>query len=427
MLEISNNAQILVNKIDTLVVSVKEKLITIEVMDIAVQKELAKLMAILCETRVIFYERMDEKNIVGEVAAIVDSVEIAINGLFEKANVFFSKRLRYCIYEQVERLKIEKVIENEQFLSRHLILFFNYVSNHIRRIRQSTKVPTMVFVGLILSYFANIGIVWGISSRLNIDHTACINLSVQRVDSTDPPDAQIQATYFGECSPYEESISLILWVWLVGATGGTIGVLSRLKDFEDDMYQDDMLPYLLGAVRPVIGATFGFFILALANSPFLPIEQKKGSEWFTYAAFAFVAGFSERLVRDFITQTENRFSTYAPQGLPLNSPIELPDSRPMRVIEPMTLAELPDLKITVADELLFYGETTQLEVAPAELVSWSSQNNIGTFSLLEGETTKYTAPLEKSQVGKVLITAVSKTDPNRRSQTELILIAPEDQ
>ena len=427
MLETTSNAQILLNKIDMLVISVKEQLRTIEVMDIAVQKELAKLMAILCETRIIFYDRMDEKNIVGEVSAIVDNVEIAINGLFEKANVFFSKRLRYCISEQVETLKIEKIIQNKGFLSRNLILFPKYICNYIRSIRQSTKVPTMVFVGLILSYFVNIGIVWGISRRLNIDHTACINLSVQRVDSTALNDTQIQTTDLGECSPYEESISLILWVWLVGATGGTIGVLSRLKDFEDDMYQDDMLPYLLGAVRPVIGATFGFFILALVNSPFLPIEQKKGSEWFTYAAFAFVAGFSERLVRDLITQTENRFSTYAPQGLPLNPPVELPASRPMRVIEPMTLAELPDLKIMVADELLFFGKTTQLKVAPTELVSWSSQNDLGTFSPLEGDTTEYTAPLEDSQVSKVLITAISKTDPNRRVETELILIAPEDQ
>ena len=427
MLETSNNAQIILNKIDALVSSIKEKLITIEVMDIAVQKELAKLMGILCETRVIFYERMDEKNVVGEVDAIVDNVEIAINGLFEKANVFFSKRLRYCINEQVEKLKIEKIIENESVLSRYLILFPKCVSRYIRRIRQSTKVPTMVFIGLILSYFANIGIVWGVSSRLDIDHIACINLSAQQDNLRDSNDALIQATNASQCSPYDKSTSLILWVWLVGATGGTIGVLSRLRDFEDDMYQDDMLPYLLGAVRPVIGATFGFFILALVNSPFLPIEQKRNNEWFTYAAFAFVAGFSERLVRDLITQTENRFSTYAPQGLPLNPSVDPSERRTMRVIEPMELAEVPDLKIIVADELLFFGETTRLSVVPAELVSWSSRNALGTFSSSAGESTEYTAPLQESQVNKVLITAVSNSDPNRRAEAELILIAPEDQ
>ena len=427
MLETNNNAQIILNKIDALVVSIKEKLRTIEVMDIAVQKELAKLMAILCETRIIFYKRMDEKNIVGEVDAIVDNVEIAINGLFEKANVFFSKRLRYCINEQVEKLKIEKVIENERFLSRFLILFPKYISNYIRKIKHSTKVPTMVFFGLILSYFANIGIIWAISYQLNINHTACINLTAQTVNSSSAGDAPKQPSDIDKCSPYDESMSLILWVWLVGATGGTIGVLSRLKDFEDDMYQDDMLPYLLGAVRPIIGATFGFFILALVNSPFLPIEQNRGNKWFTYAAFAFVAGFSERLVRDLITQTENRFSTYAPQGLPLNPPVDLPESTTMRVIEPMELVELPDLKINVAEELLFFGEKTQLSVVPAEFVIWSSQNALGSFSPLEGETTEYTAPLEEIQVSKVLITAVSKTDPSRKAETELILIAPEKQ
>lgn len=71
-----------------------------------------------------------------------------------------------------------------------------------------------------------------------------------------------------------------------------------------------MLPVLIGAFKPLIGGAFGIFLFTLITSGLLPLQIKDDAtpinEWYALFGIAFVAGFSERLVKDIISQTETR-------------------------------------------------------------------------------------------------------------------------
>ncbi len=135
----------------------------------------------------------------------------------------------------------------------------------------------------------------------------------------------------GESSSNTEDrvITIIRLMWITGTLGGGVSLLTRLQDFDNpknQKYDDDLLPLLIGLTKPILGGSFAFFILLILNSNIFPIDirrstEDKGNDTYLYGllAMAFVAGFSERLIPDLISQVEKKVIVEASstgQGLP---------------------------------------------------------------------------------------------------------------
>ena len=116
---------------------------------------------------------------------------------------------------------------------------------------------------------------------------------------------------------------------MTGTLGGAVSLLIRLQDFDNpknQKYDDDLLPLIIGLTKPILGGSFAFFILLILNSNIFPIEirpstKDNGNGIYLYGllTMAFVAGFSERLVPDLISQVEKKVTVEASstgQGLP---------------------------------------------------------------------------------------------------------------
>jgi hypothetical protein len=75
----------------------------------------------------------------------------------------------------------------------------------------------------------------------------------------------------------------------------------------------------LGTLRPAIGAAFGAAIYFALKSGFLNIGAENRN-FYSFAFFAFVAGFSERLIPDLIRAAERRIQTDDAQQRPTRAP-----------------------------------------------------------------------------------------------------------
>nr|WP_290226665.1 hypothetical protein [Trichocoleus desertorum] len=119
-------------------------------------------------------------------------------------------------------------------------------------------------------------------------------------------------------SDSEKNIKTIIEVLLVisaGTLGSIVSILIRIEDFQDKKYLDRLVPFLIGAFKPIIGASFAAFFFALISSeivtiPSLSTQMKSGTEAqkdkrtaFIFAV-AFVVGFSERIAKDTIGRAE---------------------------------------------------------------------------------------------------------------------------
>ena len=121
--------------------------------------------------------------------------------------------------------------------------------------------------------------------------------------------------------------AIIRLMWITGTLGGGVSLLTRLQDFDNpknQKYDDDLLPLLIGLTKPILGGSFAFFIMLILQSNIFPIQIRsgngdKGNDTYLLLAMAFVAGFSERLIPDLISQVEKKVTVEASstgQGLP---------------------------------------------------------------------------------------------------------------
>lgn len=93
-------------------------------------------------------------------------------------------------------------------------------------------------------------------------------------------------------------------VAIAGALGSIVSIMVRIGDFSGLKGQDPAVLFFTGFFKPVIGASFALFVWAALKSGLIPVTVQEGGGVFFFAAFSFVAGFSERFARDVITKTE---------------------------------------------------------------------------------------------------------------------------
>jgi hypothetical protein len=340
-------------RIDTLLERTKEQVAGFPPeLDREVQGELAKLITILGIAQVELMNISKPCDIM-QVKAVVDAGEIAIKSLTGQPNIRLAQKLRYAA-----KTGLRKIQNGSGFIS----------ANFRDNLFHSFRIPTKVLIGLALAFPVN----WFImkfspvnellslppvikkSSSQNTQGEGSQNTqgegsqNTQGKNSSNPKDGVItippviksssqntqgegsQNTQ-GEGSQNTQDgvITIIRLMWITGTLGGGVSLLARLQDFDDpknQKYDDDFLPFAIGLTKPILGGSFAFFILLILNSNIFPIEIRPstkgtGDDTYLYGllAMAFVAGFSERLVPDLISQVEKKVTVEASstgQGLP---------------------------------------------------------------------------------------------------------------
>jgi len=140
---------------------------------------------------------------------------------------------------------------------------------------------------------------------------------LQLMQEQNQPDKQLTITLpFGleTISLSPEDSQIIFRVFVVGASGAlgsVVSILIRLKEFDVEFREilDPVIPFLIGAFKPIIGASFGVFMYALISSGLIPLDTNPTDatgrkEELFYFAIAFTVGFSERLAKDVIARAE---------------------------------------------------------------------------------------------------------------------------
>lgn len=270
-------------------------------LDREVQGELAKLIKILGRAQVELMNSSKPCDVM-QVKSVVDAGEIAIKSLTGQPNIILAQKLRYAAKTGLR--KIQNVSGSG-------------LADFRDNLFHSIKIPTKILIGLVLA----IPLSWGI---INIPPVKDLLIYLPPIGQQQPASGSAS---FPRISPEEKEF--IILILMTGTLGGAVSLLTRLKDFDDpknQKYDDDFLPFLIGLTKPILGASFAFFILLILNSNISPLEirgesEDNGNGIYLYGllAMAFVAGFSERLIPDLISQVEKKVaveSSSTGQGLP---------------------------------------------------------------------------------------------------------------
>ena len=98
-------------------------------------------------------------------------------------------------------------------------------------------------------------------------------------------------------------------VLAAGGLGSIVSVMLRSRKLENRNRSQSVIPFFIGFFKPVVGTAFSLLAVALIESEvvvvsgFNPSEAETQSKYL-YFAIAFIAGFSEVLVPDFLARTE---------------------------------------------------------------------------------------------------------------------------
>lgn len=102
-------------------------------------------------------------------------------------------------------------------------------------------------------------------------------------------------------------------VLAAGGLGSIVSVMLRSRKLENRNRSQSVIPFFIGFFKPVVGTAFSLLAVALLESEvvvvsgFNPSEADAQSKYL-YFAIAFIAGFSEVLVPDFLARTEKSIS-----------------------------------------------------------------------------------------------------------------------
>ena len=346
--EIKANEVIKLNKrIDILLEKTKEQVAGFPPeLDREVQGELAKLIKILGIAQVELMNISKPCDIM-QVKSVVDAEEIAIKSLTGQPNIVLAQKLRYAATTGLREI--------QKGSSRRLRRLANFTDN----LFHSFKIPTKVLIGLVFAFPVN----WFImnfspvkellflppiikSSSQNTQGEGNQNTQEEGNQNTPGEGNQNAPGEGNQNTPGEgnqntqgkgnqntqgkgnqNTQAIIRLMWITGTLGGGVSLLTRLQDFDNpknQKYDDDLLPLLIGLTKPILGGSFAFFIMLILQSNIFPIQIRsgngdKGNDTYLLLAMAFVAGFSERLIPDLISQVEKKVTVEASstgQGLP---------------------------------------------------------------------------------------------------------------
>lgn len=291
-----------IEKIDALLQQVYKKIgapNTSEIED-RVQHELSKSIVLLqrikrCLIRAQYNEHQMH---VAQLESIIIGLESAIAVLLEVPyELHFARRLR--------RDAEFAVREYENPLAGRIINAFKYVL-------YESSTPVKVFAGLAMSL--PVALTIGLSVRMLPYQDMVRDYVVKPLVSQEctiigPPIPNCEALATARAN---ENLAILASVAFAGALGGITSTLSRIREYRNDDYTDTVLPVYIGLTRPFVGGAFGILLFVLLSSKLLPLQVGDDSDdtlkkWYGFIAIAFVAGFSERLVKDMISQTEKRF------------------------------------------------------------------------------------------------------------------------
>jgi hypothetical protein len=89
-----------------------------------------------------------------------------------------------------------------------------------------------------------------------------------------------------------------------GGLGAVLSVLQRMTSgkLDLDIYADEKSLKRVGAIRPIVGALFGFILFAAIEGEVIRIAPRDETriEFFFYCTIAFIAGFNERWAQDML-------------------------------------------------------------------------------------------------------------------------------
>ena len=410
-------------------------------LDREVQGELAKLIKILGIAQVELMNISKPCDIM-QVKVVVDAGEIAIKSLTDQPNIRLAQKLRYAA-----KTGLRKIQNGSRFI------FANFRDN----LFHSFRIPTKVLIGLALAFPVN----WFIMKFSPVNELLSLppvikksssqstqgegsqntqgegSQNTQGEGSSNPKDGVItippviksssqntqgegsqntqgknsQNTQRKNSSNREDGvITIIRLMWITGTLGGGVSLLARLQDFDNpknQKYDDDFLPFAIGLTKPILGGSFAFFILLILNSNIFPIEIRPstkgtGDDTYLYGllAMAFVAGFSERLVPDLISQVEKKVTVEASstgQGLPRAILIDPPSA---------SLALNGEKEFTINP----VGKYT-ITISPPESGKIDKNTTDAKFT--------YTAPAQGKAGDKITITATSDSGQTAKATVTL--------
>lgn len=176
---------------------------------------------------------------------------------------------------------------------------------------------------LFLSNQYNIGFQHGVNHAQPIEETASSSLSGE--PSSD--GVVVEGESFGSAAIAQgdvhgsqvELFSSQEWQYIqlvlaAGGLGSIVSVMLRSRKLENRNRSQSVIPFFIGFFKPVVGTAFSLLAVSLIQSEvvvvsgFNPSEAEAQSKYL-YFAIAFIAGFSEVLVPDFLARTEKSMLT----------------------------------------------------------------------------------------------------------------------
>ncbi len=392
-------------RIDILLEKTKEQVAGFtQELDREVQGELAKLIKILGMAQV------ELKNIskpcdIMQVKSVVDSGEIAIKSLTGKPNIILAQKLRYAA-----RTRLRKIQKNCSYNWYNNILnIYNNILNigeDLYHYLKSLKTPAKVLIGLVLALPLN----WGIMNSPPVKNLLMSLPPITKSSNQNTAGKSNQDTEGKSNQNIEEKDeNFKLLILMTGTLGGAVSLLTRLQDFDNpknQKYDDDLVPLMIAATKPILGGSFAFFILLILNSSISPLEirgkteEKNDNYLYGLLTMAFVAGFSERLIPDLINQVEKRVTVEASstgQGLPPAILIAPPSaSLALNGIQEFTINPVGNYTITIS---------------PPESGKIDKNTTDAKFT--------YTAPAQGNPGDKITITATSDSGQTAKATVTL--------
>lgn len=297
--EISNQVALEINslvaEIQSLVAASQQQL------EDKIQQELSKLLSALRKAGRLANQKnfAEAETLEAELKVITLNLSIAIAALKEGKNFLLAKKLRQDADSALRT--VEKTWQS-------------WIVDSYKKFLHSARMPTKILTGLMVALPLYICIPAQIADVLI---GATDNLVEQGILTTslENRNKDIPIMYDKD---FVDLTNLFLLSIISGACGSIISILTRIDEYknkdENEEYEDSILPIVIGIIKPIVGAGFGVLVFAIIASQILPIslghtndQKRQDLRWLSFVAITFVAGFSERLVKDIISQTEEQF------------------------------------------------------------------------------------------------------------------------